>query len=99
MRTLKTYVSCYIFVGILIYVISACVRFKVKQSNTTQRSLYERVKRGMGLGGEGGKRLEERGHSANHESVLGVGEGRHHINGRGSQMYVFFLQRKSIISY
>ena len=60
MRTLKTYVSCYIFVGILIYVISACVRFKVKQSNNTQRSLYERVKRGMGLGGEGGKRLEER---------------------------------------
>ena len=60
MRTLKTYVSCYIFVGILIYVVSACVRFKVKQSNNTQRSLYERVKRGMGLGGEGGKRLEER---------------------------------------
>ena len=57
MKTLKTYVSCYIFVGILIYVISACVRFKVKQSNTTQRSLYERVKRGMGLGGEGGKRI------------------------------------------
>ena len=60
MRALKTYVSCYIFVGILIYVISTCVRFKVKQSNNTQRSLYERVKRGMGLGGEGGKRLEER---------------------------------------
>ena len=34
--------------------------FQLKQSNTTQRSLYERVKRGMGLGGEGGKRLEER---------------------------------------
>ena len=73
MRTLKTYVSCYIFVGILIYVISACVRFKVKQSNNTQRSLYERVKRGMGLGGEGGKRFGsvakrmnggKRGHSA-----------------------------------
>ena len=32
----------------------------MKQSNNTQRSLYERVKRGMGLGGEGGKRLEER---------------------------------------
>ena len=32
----------------------------MKQSNTTRRSLYERVKRGMGLGGEGGKRLEER---------------------------------------
>ena len=92
MRTLKTYVSCYIFVGILIYVISACVRFKVKQSNNTQRSLYERVKRGMGLGGEGGKRLEERGHSANHESVLGVGEGRHHINGRCRQMYIFLQE-------
>ena len=45
----------------------------MKQSNTTQRSLYERVKRGMGLGGEGGKRFGsvvkrmnggERGHSA-----------------------------------
>ena len=39
----------------------------------------------------------ERGHSANHESVLGVGEGRHHINGRCRQMYIFFARVKSAI--
>ena len=41
----------------------------------------------------------ERGHSANHESVLGVGEGRHHINGRCRQMYIFFARVKSAIDH
>ena len=66
----------------------------MKQSNTTRRSLYERVRRGMGLGGERFGSIDggERGHSSYHESVLGVGEGRHHINGRGRQMYGFLAR-------
>ena len=63
--------------------------------------MYERVERGMGLGGERFGSIDggERGHSSYHESEYWEWGKAGIISMAEAVRCMFFLQRKSIISY